>query len=332
MIKRFLEETNILKDKNVLLLMIYGSRVTNNNADNSDLDVLIVTSESSSYREARLIDGILIDVISSSIDEVQREIIMAKLTGSSYFESVLKTGKIIIDRYDTYDNLCDLLNFQKKGKRILNPDLFELAKDHTMNFFLDNLNNDVDYFSALEFLRRLYQAKNNCTNIHVTKVFDLYTNKSKAKKIYKAKLPDDKFINNYLLALREVNYERRRDILNSFFSYFKDERIKEGAIDSFLDKRTIRKKLIVLNNAIIKCEAMLLNNHPYSKALYFILIGEIKSFYKQIYGYESDDLLNYYNWALNVNETEEKIKGLEILFCLTDREYRIDYNDFIIKV
>ena len=134
------------------------------------------------------------------------------------------------------------------------------------------------------------------------------------------------------MALREVNYERRRDILNSFFSYFKDERIKEGAIDSFLDKRTIRKKLIVLNNAIIKCEAMLLNNHPYSKALYFILIGEIKSFYKQIYGYESDDLLNYYNWALNVNETEEKIKGLEILFCLTDREYRIDYNDFIIKV
>ncbi len=333
LLKRFLEETNILKDKRVMLLMVYGSRITNNSTKNSDLDILIITSEVGSYKASRLIDGIPIDMTIASIDDAQREIIMSKATGSSFFKSVLKTGQIVLDRYDTYNNLLNELNYQVKRNRLLNPKLFELALNHITDFMSNTFNKDVNYFTALEFLRRLYHAQNNCSNIHVTKVYDLYKDKDRAKEKYMAKLPDEDFIKNYLSALKENDYNKRKEYLMKFLKSFETENIRSViANNDFLNKNEIMKKLVILNNAVIKCETMLLENHPYANVLYFILIGELKSIYNQIYSQESIDFIKCYKNALKERDKENRIRVLENLFCLTDYEYRIDYNDFMLKL
>ena len=315
-----------------MLLIAYGSRITNNATNNSDLDILIVTSEIIGYKSSRLIDGIPADISIAPIEDVERKIMFSKTIGSSYFESVLKTGSVIIDKYDTYNTLCNLLNYQIKRKRNLNPKLLELALDHITSFMYNSQNQKVHYYTALEFLRKLYHAKNNCTNIHTAKVYDLYTDKNKAKGKYMAILSDEEFIKNYLKALKKINFNKQKEYLIHFLKVFENDKIKDVISNSeFLGKNKIREKLVTLNNAVIKCETMLLNNHPYANVLYFILIGEIKNLYKQIYNQEDSELLECYNNAYKEQDSEERIKFLEKLFCLTDYEYRIDYSDFVIR-
>ena len=333
LIKRYLEESNAIKDKNIMLLIAYGSRITHNATKNSDLDILIITSQLTGYKSSRLIDGIPIDITITPLEKAETEIMMSKATGSSYFESVLKTGKVIIDNYNTYDSLCNLLNYQVQRKRKLNPVLFELAIDHITSFLFSQKNKEVHYYTALEFLRRLYHAKTNCTNIHLAKVYDLYTDKTKAKEKYMAKLPDENFITNYLNALKETNLAKQKKYLINFLKTFENDKIQDIITNpSFLDKNEIQNKLVTLNNAVIKCETMLLNNHPYANCLYFILIGELKNFYNKIYTQECCELLECYNDAIEAENNEERVRYLEKLFCLTDSEYRIDYNDFEIRI
>jgi len=74
----------------------------------------------------------------------------------------------------------------------------------------------------LELLRRLYHAKYNYSNIQSSKVYDLYTNKQLAKEKYMLKLPDDKFIRDYLSALFETDNEKRKKWLIQFFKEFEN--------------------------------------------------------------------------------------------------------------
>ena len=50
LINRFLEETNFQNRKDLMLLMAYGSRVAGTNHENSDLDILYITSLKRQYR------------------------------------------------------------------------------------------------------------------------------------------------------------------------------------------------------------------------------------------------------------------------------------------
>ena len=54
---RFLEETGYLEDDNILLLIAYGSRITNTEKANSDFDIFMVT-ENKRYLSTKMIDGI----------------------------------------------------------------------------------------------------------------------------------------------------------------------------------------------------------------------------------------------------------------------------------
>lgn len=332
LIKRFLEETNYNQNKDVILIMAYGSRIMDNASSSSDLDILIVTSRTISYRGARMIDGIPIDIMISSINDVEQDIKLANCTGSSYLESVLKSGKVIYDKYDTYNNLCNLLEYQVNKKRILSSELLELATNYVSKFIFHEDDKDVNYFTALELLRRLYHAKKNCSNIHLLKVYKLYMDRNLSKEKYKIKLPDEEFIQEYLKALEETDRNKQKDYLLKFLKEFEKIKINSGSSTTFLNDLEITRKLIALNNTVLKCEDMLLYNHPYANALYYIVIGQLANFYQQVYKDISDEFKQIYKDAIKTKDTESRIIFLEKLFCLTDSQYRIDYNDFTIRM
>ncbi len=324
LIKRFLEETDYQNKDDIMLLMAHGSRVSGTAHENSDLDILYVTSNNKKYKSVQLVDGIPIDITILPLNDAEQMIEESKLTGSNYLESVLKTGIVIIDRYDTYNNLYSLLDFKRNGKRIVDGEMLDLAESHFLDFDAKVGNVHVHYYTTLELLRKLYHAKSNCSNISAQKVYDLYSNRKKAKEQYMVKLPDEQFIQDYLTALQETDYEKRRGWLVKFLELFENQNVKRNRKSSFCSDSEIPKKLVIINNAIWKCEDMLLQKSPYSKPLYYILVGEI------LYLYE---MLNNKSLECDIDflDSEQMIRNLEYLFCLTDSKHEIDYYDYMIR-
>ncbi len=324
LITRFLEETGYDEDQNTLLILAYGSRIMGTNDEHSDLDVLVVSSKNVSYRRTMFVDGIPIDITVIASDDIEKNIYNSLVSGSSYYTSIFKHGRVVLDRMNTFETLQDMLASKVKRHKILDSRMLEKIEYHIKEFTYTNSN--IHYFKALECLRKLHHVNNNCSYIRFTKVYDIYNDRKKATELYMLKLPDDDYIRTYLSALRENDYQKRLEFLIYFSQEFEHVKFRIKEERYFFSEDEIRMRLFNLNNAIWKCEDMLISSHPYAKALYYMLIDDIYSLYELIYGipleiidFESDSI-------------DTLIKTLEELFCKLDRNYRIDYNDVILRL
>ncbi len=327
LMERFLEETNYHHHKDVVLIIAYGSRLTSTFKVDSDLDVLIITSKNGTYRQALMIDGVPIDITIMSYEEAEQNIIYSNIKGSTYFDSVLRYGLVILDKIDMYDYLRELLDCKMKRKRSIDVELYERMEYHIDQFLNGTNDKNIHYFTSLEFMRRLYHAKCNCSNIQSSKVYKLYTNKKLAKEKYMLRLPDDKFVCDYLMALQETNKEKQKEWLMRFFKELENLSIHHREKERFFNDSQIQMKLINLNKVIWKCEDMLLHNCPSSKSLFYIIIGEIYYLYRLIYKAELQ-----VDIELSCTDTEKMIQTLETLFSFVDIEHSIDYNSYKVKL
>ena len=325
LIEEFLNETNYKSDNNVVLIIAYGSRVTPTFRADSDLDILIVTSRGNMYRQAMMIGGILIDITIMTVDDVEENILYSKVKGSTYFDTVFKNGIVVLDKIAIYDNLKELLNNKINKKRSIDNELIELIEYHIYHFINGASDKSIHYFSALELIRKLYHAKYNYSNISSSKVYDLYTDQKLAKERYLVKLPNDKFIINYLMALQEKNEDKQKEWLMRFFQEI--ENVEMGTYkDSFFDISQTQLKLINLYHAVSKCQKMLLSRHPYSEPLFYIIVGEIYYLYNLIY--EAEMPANLY---IPCSDPQDMIQTLEKLFFFFD-DGNIDYNNYKVKM
>lgn len=326
LIEKFLKETDYKSNDNVVLIIAYGSRLTSTFREDSDLDILIITSQNGMYRQAMMIGGVSIDITIMSVDDAEQDIIYSKIKGSTYFDTVLKNGIVVLDKINMYDNLKELLNSKINKKRTIDIEFLERAEYHIYQFINEKRNINIHYFSALELMRKLYHAKYNCSNIQSSKVYDLYTDRNLAKKRYLLKLPDDKFISDYLMALQEENEIKQKEWLMIFFKKIED--LEKGIIykNNFFDTSQIQIKLINLYHAVRKCQKMLLNGHPNSKSLFYVIVGEIYYLYNLIY--EIDLQADLY---ISCSDTQGMVQILEKLFDYLDSE-DIDYNNYKIKL
>lgn len=323
LVSRFLEETDFQNRDDVMLLMIYGSRVNGTNHENSDLDVLYITSRKRQYKASRLIDGISVDIVIIPMEEAEEMILNSNYSGSVYLESVLKTGITIVDKFDTFNTLYQLISVKSKGKRILDGSLLESAKEHFLAFHEKTTDRNIHYYACLDLLRRLYQAKANCSNISTAKVYDLYHNRKKAKEQYMLKLPDDTFIQEYLLALQETDYEKQKEWLRKFLKQFDYQKGKMIDEPQFLSDIDIDKNLVTINSAIWKCEEMILKNNPYAVPFYYMIIEKILALYIKIHGRPLD-------FNFDFLDSNEMIQKLEEAFHLLDEKQKIDYQCYMI--
>ena len=307
--------------------MAYGSRVNGNYNENSDLDIFLVT-EYKKFISAMLIDGIKVEMHCFPIEEVKNGIIFIDAFGDNYLKSVLKTGKVLKNEINTYEQLCNLLDYQVKRKRKLSEEVLEKLEDYISSFiFTNDKYRDRFYFMALELARQSYHTIENLSNIPVAKVYDLYTDEELAFEKYCLKLPNKDFRKFYLECLEEENRNRQKNYLLSFLKKFQVFELSSFVANGFISDKEIKQKLITMNNKVIKCESMLLKNHPYAVPFYNIIIGSIMEF-AEIIDVNMDVLQYFYELAVDANSVEMKIQSLESLFCTLDEKYRIDYDDF----
>lgn len=326
LIEKFLNETGYKSDDNVVLIIAYGSRVASTFREDSDLDILIITSKGNMYRQSIIVSNVPIDITIMPVTDVEESILFSKIKGSTYFDTVFKNGIVVLDKIALYDNLKELLNRRINKKRSIDSELIERVEYHIYQFLNRTGDKNIHYFSALELMRKLYHAKHNCSNIQSSKVYDMYTDKKLAKEGYLLKLPDDKFINDYLIALQEKDENKQREWLMRFFKEIEDVEMDIIYKDNYFDISQTQIKLINLYHAVKKCQKMLSAGHPYSKSLFYVIAGEIYYLYNLIY--EKEIPADFY---ISSSDVKDMVKILEKLFGYLD-DGNIDYNNYKVRI
>ena len=324
LIAKFLEITKYDEDECTLLIMAYGSRIMGCNRDNSDLDILIVTSRNQSYRRAMKIEGIPLDITYISSYDIEVCIHRSLETGSNYYHSLFGNGLVVIDRMNTFETLSNMLDKRVKKKVLLDGRIMDQARYHMGEFL--RREKDINYYKALELLRRLHHVKNGCSYIRFTKVYDLYTDKNKAKEQYMLKLPDDNYIKTYLEALDEEEPKKRLEYLLYFYHEFDNVKFEDLDMKLYLLDDDKKRRLYYLYGAINRCIELLKGHHPYAKKIYYIILDDITYLY-ELFFESSIDITIY-----ETDDPETMERSLKELFDILNKPFAIDCENVILRL
>lgn len=321
----------LLKENEILLLMAYGSQINGNATESSDLDIFII-SENRKFIAVKKTSGIKVEMHCFPIDEIKTGMMFIDASGDTYLKSVLKTGKILKNKYNTYEQLTNILNFQVKKKRVINRIVFEKLEDCMTSFICDEEKYKNNYyFFSLELIRRLFHVKENLSTIPSSKVYELYQNTTLATEKYCLKLPSHEFRDSYLKSLTETNREKQKLLLIHYVEEFKKCESKCIPENQFLSNTEIKQKLITLHNKVEKCQTFILKNHPYADAFYNIIVYEMLVFRKCL-EVEEEQIENLYEIAIITFDNNQRILILDKLFRTLEERYSIDYDDFYLPL
>lgn len=334
-IDEFIEVNDLKNNKNILAFILYGSFVTNKNNSMSDVDILIILNGKESFRVAKMYEGYHLDIHALSIPDVEKHIVYELQNGNEYIKSVLTTGLFLINRDYTIEYLRSILSIGvRRFRRVVNPAMANLAVDKASDFLESKDNDDFKYFIALEYLRKVIHVKLNASTIPELKVYKLYNNVDIANNQYCLKLPNKEFIELYLSALLENDATKRKEYIIKLLNYLVGIKVDDSDYyqDELFDDNSIKKLLVSLNHLVITCEDNIIKNTPYANPLYFITLDRIMGVIKRAFLKVPDNAQEIFNNSLKELSEDDRIKAIEDLFHVVDSKYKMDYDDFVLKL
>lgn len=335
LLKKFLEKTEYDKNPQIKAIVAYGSRVRKTNKENSDLDILVITSQNKNYKSGMVIEGIKVDCNIYSVNDLFDIAYDKKLANNTYFESVLKSGKVLKDNGilgELEDYLQEISNTKSRKKK-LSLDAVNEIKDMYDNF--TNTKSSYWYYNLLEKLRMAYNYLKNCSYISMVKVYDIFSNRDFYQDAYSVSLPDESFVTLFLEAVNVDEYDTQLEIVhhilnllginvNREIDFLDDE-------ESFFNDVDIKNELLVLYNKIEKVIELLDGNHPYATYTYNVLLRHLEVFYQRVYRRNNNEIDKAIKSA-KANNNADRIKVLKELFGIVDKDYRFDYDNYMLKL
>lgn len=163
-LNKFLEE--YLNEDYFLGAILTGSYATGNNDVNSDIDVFIVTKDSTTWRERgnRLIDGYMIEYFINPVRQVLKEFDDGFKDSGIATTLIFAGSKILYDRDGTIEKLVN--RAKEKFKKVV-----ELTKKIDVQITdlkvkYDNAKKIIDYFYDEPYMsRKKYQKHYKCQNL-----------------------------------------------------------------------------------------------------------------------------------------------------------------------
>lgn len=331
-INEFIERKNLNKE-DILGIVFYGSSCYKTAKKHSDIDLLIITNSSNSYKGVVYLHGKKIEYFEKSIYDLEDQISeLSESTDESLF-SIFKNGQIISSQGQTMEYLRERVlstvkTLQTKANNMVSKNnIIEIE-----NFLLENPNNKFTrylLFNLLEEIRKSYHEQKRYSRLPSSKVYDLYKNPEYAKKYYCVKLPPEEFREKYLSLLTNPNQQK----IIALKKYLKpaEERIN-------FPKKYNRQRLTfsstVISTAIERCYQFEKEKHPYFEASYYLILERLRIFYchktgisesMESFGKEYDNqFLELFDKALTVPTTD----SLQEIFDYLTKSININYRDY----
>ena len=336
LLDNFLKQTEF-DDENIISLIMYGSRANNTNSELSDLDIFIIQSKQGDYIRALRIGNVMVEAHVYSIHNIYGRILEKTTSNNAYFESLFKTGVVLKDTKDTISMLklyTDSLDINKRKKHTNSFKMLLSELIFRYNEIAEN--KSYIYYRILEVIRKTYHYLNDYSYIPVAKVYDIYTNKNKYEDSYCLRIPTDHFTKIFLdaitakekdhmyyikelLAILGISYEQ--------LIYIQDDR----ETFNYISQKETYKQIIRLNNKREKLVEELVTQSEFSDYFYYNFLYEVKLLFYKIY--DDNDQFNYvFDLALNTKDIDERIKIINDIFDLLQEDYKIDFNNYLIKV
>lgn len=328
---KFIDSLNEHLRKNIIALIVYGSRVSGNAKPDSDLDVLLICNGNNSYRIGKVIDGIKIDCSMYGANKVYDVMYEKKLQNNSYFNSVLNSGRVLIDKNGTVDELkyyLEEIEIEKLSKRQISMDMiFELSDLY--NAYREDMS-DINYYNLLEKIRIIYHYKTRNSFLSLIKVPTIYQNSEFYKKHYQITLPSADFMKLFLEALSYKDDVRRSDVLGRLLKFLnisfsnKDECFSTK--DDYLSDAEISYKLLIIYNRINYLQRLVKEDNNSFDYIFYVTYSQLQELKKSL--------------KSNVDEVEvtdmmskmEKMRILLKSFTGISSIYHFDCNEYMLKL
>lgn len=228
-IEKFLDE---YKNEDYFLgAILTGSYATGNNDENSDIDIYIVTSDDTKWRERgnKNIDGFLIEYFINPkrkiLSYMEKELQDYHMSTTMIFVN----AKILYDKDGSVQELIDIAKNNANLNNLANVDDFK----YKMNCYgvwdgFDELESkynkheDID-FSYYIFLQRVLEAyfyNKQIPSIPLNKIEIIFKNEEYREKYNVKKLPDQDFILRIIKCFDEKDYDKKFLFAKELYKYF----------------------------------------------------------------------------------------------------------------
>lgn len=233
-VEEFLE--NYRNEDYFLGAILTGSYATGNNDINSDIDIFIVTKDSTTWRERgnKLIDGYLIEYFINPVRQVLKEFEEGFIDNSIATTLIFAGSKILYDKDGTIEKLVN------RAKEDLNKDLevipefkwkmncytiwhsfYELSSKYTKNEDID-----FTYNIYLNDIIKSYFLNNEIPLLPVHKIERILKDEEYRKRYNVKKLPDDIFMEKLLKCFNEKDYNKKFIFAKDLYDYYIEQNPK----------------------------------------------------------------------------------------------------------
>ena len=227
-VEKFLE--NYRNEDYFLGAILTGSYATGNNDINSDIDIFIVTKDSTTWRERgnKLIDGYLIEYFINPVRQVLKEFEEGFIDNAIATTLIFAGSKILYDKDGTIEKLVN------RAKEDFNKDLevipefewkmncytiwhsfYELSSKYTKNEDID-----FTYNIYLNDIIKSYFLNNEIPLLPVHKIERILKDEEYRKRYNVKKLPDDIFIEKLLKCFNEKDYNKKFMCAKDLYDYY----------------------------------------------------------------------------------------------------------------
>ena len=230
-LNKFLDQ---YKDEDYFLgAILTGSYATGNNTPNSDIDVFIVTKDSTTWRERgnKLIDGYLIEYFINPVRQVLNEFEEGFINNGIATTRIFLGSKILYDKDGTIEKLINI------AKENINREIEPLPE------FKKKMNNYTIWHSFYELTSK-YERKEDIDftyNIYLNNIIESYflnkqipllpihkiekmlINEEYRKRYNINKLPNEEFVKKLLNCFNEKDYDKRYKYAKELYDYYMNE-------------------------------------------------------------------------------------------------------------
>ncbi len=228
-VEKFLDKYK--NQDNFLGAILTGSYVTGNNNENSDIDIYIVTTDDTQWRERgnKNIDGFLIEYFINPkrkvLEYMEKELQDYHMSSTMIFAN----AKILYDKDGTIEELINIAKNNAMLTKLKDVDDFKFK----MNCYLVwdgfdeleakyNKHQDID-FSYYIFLQRVidsYFYNKQIPSIPLNKIEFIFKNEEYRRKYNVRKMPDNEFVTKVVKCFNEKNYDKKFIYAKELYDYF----------------------------------------------------------------------------------------------------------------
>lgn len=240
-VNKFLEKH--INEDYFLGAMLCGSYATGNNTKNSDIDIFIVTKDTTTWRERGniLIDGYLIEYFINPVRQVLKEFDEGFKTNSIATTRIFAGAKILHDTDKTIEKLIN------QAKQDLNKKIDKISEfEWKMNCYTIwhafyelttkyEKNEDIEYTYNI-YINEVIKAhfkNNSIPTLPTHKIEKMFTNEQYRNRYNVKQLPEQEFIDKVLNCLNEKEYNKKYEYAKDLYNYYMNQN-KDFNINNFI--------------------------------------------------------------------------------------------------